>query len=155
MKEIKASISKDLILLSFTIIRVAIYLSIVFLLDLSVYFYYGAAIIMLPTFYLHFKYQIADSTKKVLLSDKEIFLVLNGGEQINLIEAEVVFYHGHVKLTRSNIPFLINPDYYNIIFKMGDGREFSVSSLLDRKLKNYVNARIDNKRINYEYYMLY
>lgn len=154
-KEIKVSVSNDLILLSFMIIRVIIYLDIVFLLDLPIYFYYGVAIIMLPTLYLHFKYQISDSTKKVLLSDKDMYLVLNGGEHISLIEGGAVVYHGHVKLTRPSIPFLINPDYYNIVFRMGDGREFSVSSLLDRKLKNYVNERIDNKKISYKYYMLY
>ncbi|WP_164108337.1 MULTISPECIES: hypothetical protein [Sphingobacterium] len=137
------------------IIRVVVYLGVVFLLDLPVYFYYGVAIMMLPTLYLHFKYQIGDSTKKVLLFDQEILLVLKGHEQVNLTEAKSVIYHCHVKLTERNIPFLINPDYYNIVFKMGDGCEFSVSSLLDRKLRNYVNERIDNKKISYKYYMLY
>ncbi len=38
---------------------------------------------------------------------------------------------------------------------MPDGKEFSISSLLDRKLKTYIDERINKDIIEYEYYVLY
>ncbi len=69
--------------------------------------------LILPTLYLHFKYQLRDEGKKIGISSNNLFLVLKGGREINLTEAQGVIFHGHVGLTRPNIPLLINPDYYN------------------------------------------
>lgn len=160
MKEIKMSFTNDLVLLSHMVYLLILCIGVLLfgntILDISNYYYtIVVVIIVLPTLYLHLKYQVIDTGKRLLLSDKEMFLISKDGQEINLIEARQVVFHGHVGLTRPNIPFLINPDYYNVFFTMQDGQVFSVSSLLDRKLKNYIYERISKDLISYEYYLLY
>ena len=154
MKELKISFKNEMYLISFILVRLLFFLALIILLNMSSYFYYAMIFMLLPSFYLHFKYLFNDQGKLVLLTEDKLFLVLNNLE-VDLTEAKEVVFHGSVGLTRSVIPFLISPDYYNVIFKMEGGKEFSVSSLLDRKLKNYIYNRINKELIGYEYYMLY
>src|SRR5690606_1686731 len=155
MKEINRSLVNEFVLLTFIFFRLFVYIVLMHFFDFSISFYYGILVLIMPMLYLHFKYLLNDEGKKVYLYDEKMFLVLKDGKEINLTEAEQVVFHCHVGLTRPNIPFLINPDYYNVVFTMPDGQMFSVSSILDRKLKIYIYGRFKKEIIRYKYFALY
>jgi len=108
----------------------------------------------IPTVYLHLDYYYKDKKKKIQLNNRDVLLIFNE-EEILLNSASKVIINGSVGLKRSIVHMFISPKYYNITFCFENKRQYSVSSIIDIKLKDIVLEKFDKEIVEYEYFFLY
>lgn len=151
--EKKINIKNDFNVLKDLIIRVFVFICILYIMNLSLWIIF----ILLasgPSIYLHLKYSLQDENKTLIVEHKNISLKINN-KNFSLNSTEKIIIHGSVGLTRNIIPIFISPSYYYITFISKEFGELTISSLVDLNLNELILERFDKNIISYDYFILY